>query len=107
MRALRPVEETIAPYPIQNALTAYLRAAAIKANSVDVMSLWAGQSVKLARPGKAGDITKELWRQAQAVMRARTTRFGGVPGSKPNQRRGSLVHMRAPRTFQDFPDDQE
>ena len=100
MRAMRPIEEDIAPYPIQNALTAELRAAAVKANSTEAMSLWAGQSVKLARPGKAADITKDLWKQAQAVMRARATRFGGAPGASLAYRRGSPGHRREARTFQ-------
>ena len=70
MRAMRPLEDQIPPYPIQNALTQDLRAAAAKAGSPDVLSLWAGQSVKLAQPGKAADITRALWADAQAVMRA-------------------------------------
>lgn len=102
MRAMRAVEDSIAPYPVQNALTADLRAAAIKAGSTDVMSLWAGQSVKLARAGKAADITRDLWRQAQAVMRARATRFGGTPGVNPNHRRLGANHFRGPHSFQEF-----
>jgi nitronate monooxygenase len=100
MRAMKPIEDSIAPYPIQNALTAELRAAAIKANSTDVMSLWCGQSVKLARAGKAADITRDLWKQAQVIMRARTTRYGGSPGASLAYRRGSMNHRRMPRTYQ-------
>ncbi len=32
MRAMRPIEDSIAPYPIQNALTQDMRAAAAKAD---------------------------------------------------------------------------
>ncbi len=102
MRAMRLNEDSIAPYPVQNALTGELRAAALKAGSTDVASLWAGQSVKLARPGKAADITMNLWRQAQAVMRARTTRFGAVVGVTPNARRMGSNHYRGPHTFQEY-----
>ena len=75
MRAMRPIENDIPPYPIQNALTQELRAAAVKAGSPDVLSLWAGQSVKLARTGNAADITRDLWRAAQEVMRKQAQRW--------------------------------
>ena len=77
MAAMRPLEETIAAYPVQNALTQELRAAAAKAGSPDVLSLWAGQSVRLARRGKAADITLELWREARDVMRRQTNVWVG------------------------------
>ncbi|MGL4811033.1 MAG: NAD(P)H-dependent flavin oxidoreductase [Beijerinckiaceae bacterium] len=73
MRAMRPIEDTIAPYPIQNALTQEMRAAAAKAGSSDAISLWAGQAVKLAPGGDAATITLNLWRDAQAAL-ARTTK---------------------------------
>ena len=75
MRAMRPIEGQIPPYPIQNALTQELRAAAARAGSPDVLSLWAGQSVKLARRGKAADITRDLWRDAQQVLRDQAARW--------------------------------
>lgn len=75
MRAMRPVEENIAPYPVQNALTQELRATATKAGSADAISLWAGQAVKLARKGAADAITQELWREAQQALRATTKRW--------------------------------
>ena len=76
MAALRPVEDTIAPYPVQNALTQELRAAAAKAGSHEVLSLWAGQAVKLARAGAAADITRDLWREAREALRAGAARWG-------------------------------
>ena len=75
MRKMRPIEDDIAPYPIQNALTQDLRAAAAKAISPDVLSLWAGQSVKLVRRGKAADITRALWDEARAVMKAQAAKW--------------------------------
>lgn len=101
MRALKPVENEIPPYPIQNALTAELRAAALQAGSSEALSLWAGQGVKRARPGRAADLTRDLWRQAQAIMRARATRYGGAPGARAAHRRGSPLHRRAARNFLD------
>ena len=71
MRELRPVEAEIAPYPIQNVLTQELRAAAAKAGSPDVLSLWAGQGVKLARSGAAGPLTQALWAEACATLATR------------------------------------
>lgn len=64
MQALLPQEAEIPAYPVQNALTQELRAAAAKANSPDVLSLWAGQSYALAKSGPAGEITQNLWRDA-------------------------------------------
>jgi nitronate monooxygenase len=72
MRVLQPVEADIPAYPIQNALTQDLRAAAAKATSPDVLSLWAGQAVKLARTGKAADLTTTLWREAQDALERRS-----------------------------------
>jgi nitronate monooxygenase len=75
MRQMRPVEAEIPAYPIQNALTQELRAAAAKAGSSEELSLWAGQSVKLAKPGSAAAITQTLWREAQEALRTTTTRW--------------------------------
>ena len=77
MRAMRPIEAEIPAYPVQNALTQELRAAATRANSPDVLSLWAGQSVGLARPGKAAEITETLWRDAREALRAKARRWAG------------------------------
>lgn len=75
MRAMRPHESDIPAYPIQNALTAEMRAAALKAGDADALSLWAGQSVKLIREGSAAEITRDLWARARDVMRERGDRF--------------------------------
>lgn len=75
MRAMRPFEDRIAPYPVQNALTQDMRAAATKAGSSGAISLWAGQAIRLARPGSAETITNDLWREAQDTLRATTNRW--------------------------------
>ena len=85
MREMRPVEADIAPYPVQNALTQDLRAAAARAGSPDVLSLWAGQGVKLARRGAAGDLTCTLWAEACDAFAARASRHRPIPhtGASP------------------------
>ncbi len=50
----------IAPYPVQNALTADLRRAAAAAGDPDRMAIWAGTGAPLARPGPAADIVRAL-----------------------------------------------
>jgi nitronate monooxygenase len=52
-----------------------LRAAAAKAGDSEALSLWAGQSVKLARPGGAAGITENLWREAQDALRQTSKRW--------------------------------
>ena len=76
MRDLRAVETEVPAYPVQNRLTQALRAAASKADNPDMVSLWAGQGVGLARPGEAGDMIQAWWRQAQeasAALQARVS----------------------------------
>jgi len=60
-------EHDIPAYPVQNALTQDLRAAAARAGSADCLSLWAGAGVQLARPGAAGDIARALWSDGQKL----------------------------------------
>jgi nitronate monooxygenase len=68
-------EAEIPAYPVQNALTQELRAAAAKAGSSDALSLWAGQSVTLARAGSAAAITERMWREAQDALAAASRRW--------------------------------
>ena len=65
MIEMREHERDIPAYPIQNALTQDLRAAAARSGGADCLSLWAGQGVQLARPGAAGDIAHAMWSDAQ------------------------------------------
>ena len=70
MREMRSLEDEIPAYPVQNRLTQPLRAAANKAGNPDMMSLWAGQAVTLARPGRSGDLVRQWWEEAQDAARA-------------------------------------
>ena len=57
-----------APYPVQRALTAAMRADAQAAGDVQRMQAWAGQSAALARAEPAAEVVARLWREAQAVL---------------------------------------
>jgi nitronate monooxygenase len=59
---------TPAPYPIQRALTAAMRADAATAQDVQRMQAWAGQSAALARAEPAGRIVERLWAEATALL---------------------------------------
>lgn len=56
-------QAVIPPYPIQNALTKDIRAAAGKQNKTEFMSMWAGQAAALSRPLSAGDFIAHLREQ--------------------------------------------
>jgi nitronate monooxygenase len=53
-------EEDILPFPLQNALTRPLRTAAAKQGKAEFLSLWAGQGLRLARRGPAGELVARL-----------------------------------------------
>ncbi|HVP61887.1 MAG TPA: nitronate monooxygenase [Myxococcaceae bacterium] len=59
--------ETILPYPLQNALTRPMRAAASRAGRAELLSLWAGQAARLARRGPAAEIVRWLVADAARV----------------------------------------
>jgi nitronate monooxygenase len=60
----------ILPFPLQNTLTRPLRAAAAKAGRAELLSLWAGQGVRLARRQSAAELVARLAREtAEAVGR--------------------------------------
>ena len=59
---------TPAPYPVQRALTASMRAEALKAVDVEKMQAWAGQSAALASQQPAGQLTQRLWRETQRLL---------------------------------------
>jgi len=50
-----------AAYPVQRGLTQAMRDAAVKANDVERMQAWSGQSARLAQPIPAGDLVRALW----------------------------------------------
>jgi nitronate monooxygenase len=76
-REMRAVERDVPAYPIQNRLTQPLRAAAAKAGDPEMISLWAGQAVKLAAAGDAESLIKRWWSEAQAAAQALAARTGG------------------------------
>jgi nitronate monooxygenase len=53
-------EDTILPYPLQNALTRAMRAAAARRGDDTFLSLWAGQGVARARALPAGELVGRL-----------------------------------------------
>jgi nitronate monooxygenase len=79
-RDMRAVESDVPAYPVQNRLTQPLRAAATKAGEADLISLWAGQAVRLARRGDAGDMIRAWWAEAQVVARDLAVRTGAGQG---------------------------
>jgi nitronate monooxygenase len=56
----RADEAAVPAYPVQNALTAELRAAAGRVGDTDSMSLWAGQGAAMARPLPAAVLVRLL-----------------------------------------------
>lgn len=58
-----------APYPVQRGLTQAMRDAATKANDIDRMQAWAGQSAGRALARPAAEIARELWEGARALLR--------------------------------------
>jgi nitronate monooxygenase len=62
--------EEILPFPLQNALTRPMRAAAAKAGRAELLSLWAGQGARLARRQPAAELVERLGREtAEAIAR--------------------------------------
>ncbi len=58
----------VLPYPLQNAMTADLRREAAKAGKTDLLSLWAGQGVPLARALPAAELFRALVRETEAAI---------------------------------------
>jgi nitronate monooxygenase len=76
MREMRPFEKDVPAYPMQAALTAPLRRAAEAAGEPDLSVMWAGQAVKLAGSGEAGELVRRWWGEAQDVARDLVRRTG-------------------------------
>lgn len=57
-----------APYPVQRALTAAMRAAGQKEGDINRMQVWAGQAAALAKAAPAGELACAIWEQAQAIL---------------------------------------
>jgi nitronate monooxygenase len=63
IRLLAGREDVILPYPLQNALTRAMRAAAARAGDADHLSLWAGQGVSRLRALPAAELVRLLVRE--------------------------------------------
>jgi nitronate monooxygenase len=60
--AIAPDAPAPAPYPVQRALTAAMRAAGQKEGDVQRMQVWARQSAALAKAEPAGDLVRQIWK---------------------------------------------
>ena len=67
--AADPAAPAPAPYPIQRGLTQPMRDAAIKANDIERIQAWAGQSANMAKPDAAAVVVQRLWDDARALLR--------------------------------------
>lgn len=73
MGALAADEDTVPPYPVQNALTGPLRRAAAAQGRASHLSLWAGQGVPAARVLPAAELVRTLeieWHAARQKLAA-------------------------------------
>jgi nitronate monooxygenase len=61
-------EDAILPYPLQNALTRAMRAAAARQANPEFLSLWAGQGVVRARAMPAAELVNCLVAEMAAIM---------------------------------------
>jgi nitronate monooxygenase len=68
LASVAPDAPAPAPYPIQRALTAAMRAAAQKDGDLQRMQAWAGQSAGLAQAQPAAELVQRLWAEAQAML---------------------------------------
>ncbi len=62
-------EGELPPFPVQNALTRDVRAAAQRQDRPEFMSLWAGQAVRLARPTNVAELLGSVVEGAEAALR--------------------------------------
>jgi len=60
--------ELIPPFPVQNALTRPLRAAAARQGRAEFLSLWSGQGVRLARRQSASALMERLGCEIDATV---------------------------------------
>ncbi|HYD66441.1 NAD(P)H-dependent flavin oxidoreductase [Azospirillum sp.] len=67
-RFMEAVEDAALPFPMQNALTRPLRAAAAKQGRAEFLSLWAGQGVRMARRQTAAELMGRLVEETKAAV---------------------------------------
>jgi nitronate monooxygenase len=67
MRTMRDVETRFPAYPVQNALTTPLRAAAAAKGDPELMSLWAGAEIRRARPLSVAQLMQTLVAEMRTV----------------------------------------
>lgn len=56
------------PYPVQRGLTAAMKEAGAAGHDYHRMQVWAGQSAAMARAVPAGDLVREMWSVAKALL---------------------------------------
>ena len=69
MREMESVEHLVPAYPVQNALTAPIRAAAAVHGNTELMSLWAGTGMDRVRAMPAAELVATLARELDAAGR--------------------------------------
>lgn len=69
MLAMESVEYSVPAYPVQNALTTPIRAAAAVHGNTELMSLWAGTGVSRSRAMKAAELVATLMRELDSAGR--------------------------------------
>ena len=69
IKTLSGREDTILPYPLQNALTRPMRLASAAQGNPKFLSLWAGQGVARSRELPAGELVATLMKEASARLR--------------------------------------
>ena len=65
---IEALDDTILPFPVQNALTRPLRSEAAKQGRAEFLSLWAGQGVRLARRQSATELMARLVQEMDAAL---------------------------------------
>ncbi len=68
MEVMEAPPDAILPFPYQNALTRPLRRAGAAQGRAEVLSLWAGQGVRLARRHSAADLVARLASETDAAI---------------------------------------
>ena len=60
--------ERVPEYPVQNAYTRDIRAAATREDRIELMSLWAGQAARLGRAVPAAELVESVAREAARLL---------------------------------------